>query len=162
MWRGIHSHIVVPLFELTKDTVFAWNPDCQNDFDMLKQALVKTPILIRPDFTKLFYRGCRLAHAGCGSHFLTKGGKKWAGYSICKQWALICEWKSSATPLYGVLSTSGSTCTKTVFLFTQITTNHWHGSPLFPMHMGEDEDGQYVARHQFSNHYIRRDPGIQM
>jgi hypothetical protein len=161
MWRGIHSHIVVPLFELTKDTVFAWNPDCQNDFDMLKQALVKTPILIRPDFTKLFYLGCRLAHAGCGSHFLTKGGKKWAGYSICKQWALICEWKSSATPLYGVLSTSGSTCTKTVFLFTQIT-NHWHDLPLFPMHMGEDEDGSICCKTSVFKSYIRCDPSIQM
>ncbi len=50
------------------------------------------------------------------------------------------QWKSSATPLYGVLSTAGSTCTKTVLLSTKVT-NHWRGLPLFPMHMGEDEDG---------------------
>lgn len=38
-----------------KGHMFAWTPDYQNDFDMLKRTLVKTPILIRPDFTLNFF-----------------------------------------------------------------------------------------------------------
>ncbi len=50
-----YSKIVVPLFELTqKDATFCWSDECQNAFNVLKEALVKAPILIRPDFTKSF------------------------------------------------------------------------------------------------------------
>jgi hypothetical protein len=65
----------VPLFELTKDTMFAWNTDCQNDFDMLKRALVKTPILIRPDFTKLFILDADWPTRDVGAIFSQKEGR---------------------------------------------------------------------------------------
>jgi len=46
-----YSKIVVLLFELTrKDATFCWNDECQNAFNVLKDVLVKAPILIRPDF----------------------------------------------------------------------------------------------------------------
>ncbi len=34
--------------------MFSWNNECQNAFNVLKDALVKTPILISLDFTKPF------------------------------------------------------------------------------------------------------------
>jgi hypothetical protein len=75
MRRGIHSHIVVPLFELTKGTAFAWKPDWQNDFNMLKRALVKTPILIRPDFTKHFILDVDWQTRDVGAIFSEKEGR---------------------------------------------------------------------------------------
>lgn len=46
--------MVVLLFELTtKDAMFLWNPNYQNVFNMLKDALVRAPILLKPNFTKL-------------------------------------------------------------------------------------------------------------
>lgn len=50
-----YSHIAIPLFELTKiDIMFMWTPQCQNAFNVLKDALVKAPILVRLVFTKAF------------------------------------------------------------------------------------------------------------
>jgi hypothetical protein len=50
-----YSKIAILLFELTKrDVVFSWNNECQNAFNVLKDALVKTLILISPNFTKPF------------------------------------------------------------------------------------------------------------
>ncbi len=55
--------------------MFAWNPDCHNDFNMLKRALVKTPILIRPDFTKLFISDVDWQTQGVGAIFSQKEGR---------------------------------------------------------------------------------------
>jgi hypothetical protein len=50
-----YSYIAIPLFELTKNnTMFMWTPQCQNAFNVLKHALVKTPISVRPNFIKTF------------------------------------------------------------------------------------------------------------
>jgi hypothetical protein len=50
-----YLRIAIPLFELTnKDFVFKWNHNCHKAFDILKLALVFTPILIKPDFTRAF------------------------------------------------------------------------------------------------------------
>jgi hypothetical protein len=44
------SKIAAPLSELTKDEVkFVWGPQQQESFELLKQALVKGPVLILPD-----------------------------------------------------------------------------------------------------------------
>jgi hypothetical protein len=45
--------MVVLLYELTmKDAMFLWNPDYQNVFNMLKDALVRAPNILKPIFTK--------------------------------------------------------------------------------------------------------------
>jgi hypothetical protein len=47
--------MVIPLFEHTKkDVAFLWNSNHQNAFDMLKNVLVKTLILIRMNLIKPF------------------------------------------------------------------------------------------------------------
>ena len=47
---------VTPLTELLKkDTEFIWNPERQEAFEGLKSALVKSPILSSPDWTKEFH-----------------------------------------------------------------------------------------------------------
>ncbi len=51
-----YSRIVVSLFELTwRDATFSWSNECQNAFNVLKDALVKSPILIRVDLLNLSY-----------------------------------------------------------------------------------------------------------
>jgi hypothetical protein len=50
-----YSCITIPLFDLIKkNNVFSWNLNYQNSFDLLKAALVSTPILVRPNFIKAF------------------------------------------------------------------------------------------------------------
>ena len=47
------SKMAKPLVKLTcKDTPFLWSPACQEAFDMLKQAMVTTPVLSHFDRTK--------------------------------------------------------------------------------------------------------------
>jgi hypothetical protein len=42
-----YSHIIVLLLKLTKkDSMFLWTPHFQNAFDVLKNALIRAPILI--------------------------------------------------------------------------------------------------------------------
>jgi hypothetical protein len=43
------------LLKLTKkDSMLLWTPHCQNAFDVLKNALIRAPILIQIDLTKPF------------------------------------------------------------------------------------------------------------
>ncbi len=52
--RG-YAKIVVPLFDLIKkDQSFLWTPTCQEAFDTLNLRLIEAPILVKPDFEKLF------------------------------------------------------------------------------------------------------------
>ena len=47
------SRTASPLTEiLRKDVTFKWTPECQVAFDTLKKALINTPILAYPDFSK--------------------------------------------------------------------------------------------------------------
>ena len=39
---------------LRKDILYIWNENCQKSFETLKEKLTTAPILIYPDFTKLF------------------------------------------------------------------------------------------------------------
>ena len=49
------ANIAHPLHELTKKSkIWQWSPECQAAFDSLKQALISSPILRMPDFTKKF------------------------------------------------------------------------------------------------------------
>jgi hypothetical protein len=40
---------------LRKDSKFQWNEDCQRGLDTLKYKMVKTPILVFPDWEKTFH-----------------------------------------------------------------------------------------------------------
>jgi hypothetical protein len=49
------SKIAKPLTDLLKkDKKFLWNPKCQESFELLKQKLTSTPVLVPPDTSKPF------------------------------------------------------------------------------------------------------------
>ena len=52
------SELSVPLTNLLKKSsteVLAWNKDCQESLDNLKLAMTQAPVLISPNFDKIFY-----------------------------------------------------------------------------------------------------------
>ncbi|KAL2633369.1 hypothetical protein R1flu_004848 [Riccia fluitans] len=50
------AHIALPLFGLLQtDQTFEWSEDCQVAFDLLRNALVSSPILVVPDWNKPFH-----------------------------------------------------------------------------------------------------------
>ena len=51
-----YAKIASPLFKLTKKSEkFVWTEPCQEAFDKLKRALVSSPVLAYPDFSKTFH-----------------------------------------------------------------------------------------------------------
>jgi hypothetical protein len=40
---------------LRKDTKYHWNDECQHSLDTLKEKMVSTPILVFPDWEKIFH-----------------------------------------------------------------------------------------------------------
>ena len=50
------AHVACPLYQLTKkDALFAWTADCQHSFELLKKMLTKAPVMVSPDWTKIFH-----------------------------------------------------------------------------------------------------------
>ena len=50
------AHVACPLYQLTgKDALFAWTVDCQYSFELLKKMLTKAPVMVSPDWTKIFH-----------------------------------------------------------------------------------------------------------
>ena len=50
-----YAKIAAPMVKLTcKDTRWDWTPECQSSFEQLKQALVSSPVLRPPDFSRKF------------------------------------------------------------------------------------------------------------
>ena len=50
------AHVACPLYQLTrKDAVFAWTTESQHSFELLKKMLTKAPIMINPDWSKIFH-----------------------------------------------------------------------------------------------------------
>ena len=48
-----YSNFVARLFELLhKSTKFIWSEECNKNFELLKEKLQKSPVLISPDFKK--------------------------------------------------------------------------------------------------------------
>lgn len=44
-----------------------WTPECQSAFDIVKEKLVSSPILVHPDFTKKFFVECDACGTGLGA-----------------------------------------------------------------------------------------------
>jgi hypothetical protein len=62
------SKIAKPLTDLLKkDKKFLWSPQCQESFDLLKQKLTSTPVLIPPDTSKPFQIFCDASLQGLGA-----------------------------------------------------------------------------------------------
>jgi hypothetical protein len=52
----IYTEITAPMEKLLKkDIKFQWNDECQQSLDILKEKMVKTPILVFPNWSKEFY-----------------------------------------------------------------------------------------------------------
>ena len=50
------AHVACPLYRLTKkDVVFKWSSECQRAFEMLKKLLSTAPMMISPDWDKIFH-----------------------------------------------------------------------------------------------------------
>jgi hypothetical protein len=83
-----YPHITVPTEKLLKkDIKFQWNDDCQQSLDILKDKMVKAPILVFPNWSKEFHvhvdassikLGEVLAHSGEGDidHPITFASRK--------------------------------------------------------------------------------------
>jgi len=61
-----YSYIAIPFFDLTKKDV-KWNLNYLNAFENLKDALISTPILVRPNFTKVFILDVDWSTQGVGT-----------------------------------------------------------------------------------------------
>jgi hypothetical protein len=51
---------------LAKKVEFKWTPACQESFEMLKQKLTTTPVLVMPDVHKPFSVYCDASYTGLG------------------------------------------------------------------------------------------------
>jgi hypothetical protein len=70
-----YARLAAPLLELTrKDVDFVWNMGCQQAFQALRTALIRAPILIRPDFKKAFCLDVDWSPKGVGAILSQKEG----------------------------------------------------------------------------------------
>ena len=68
------SKIVKPLTELTKkDEPYVWTEEREEAFQILKQKLVKAPVLVQPDITKPFEVYCDASNIGLGCVLMQEG-----------------------------------------------------------------------------------------
>lgn len=58
--------IAKPLTNMLKKDGFVWTPTAEAAFDKLKVALISTPVLALPDFTKDFTIECDASDVGLG------------------------------------------------------------------------------------------------
>jgi hypothetical protein len=58
---------------LTKKVEFKWTPACQESFEMLKQKLTTSPVLILPDVHKSFSVYCDALYTGLGCVLMQEG-----------------------------------------------------------------------------------------
>jgi hypothetical protein len=75
-WRFIEgfSKIARPMTTLlAKKVEFKWTPACQESFEMLKQKLTTTPILVVPDVHKPFSVYCDASYTGLGCVLMQEG-----------------------------------------------------------------------------------------
>jgi ribonuclease HI len=58
---------------LAKKVEFKWTPACQESFEMLKQKLTTTPVLVLPDVHKPFSVHCDASYTGLGCVLMQEG-----------------------------------------------------------------------------------------
>jgi hypothetical protein len=58
---------------LAKMVEFKWTPTCQESFEMLKQKLTTTPVLVLPDVHKPFSVYCDASYTGLGCVLMQEG-----------------------------------------------------------------------------------------
>jgi hypothetical protein len=77
-WKYVkgYSTVAGPLFALTrKDVAFVWDVNCEQAYQTLKTALVKAPILTRPDFKRTFWLDVDWSSKGVGAILSQKDGR---------------------------------------------------------------------------------------
>jgi ribonuclease HI len=68
------SKIARPMIDfLAKKVEFKWTPACQESFEMLKQKLATTPVLVLPDVHKPFSVYCDASYTGLGCVLMQEG-----------------------------------------------------------------------------------------
>ena len=67
------STIATPLNALTKKGVVQWGEPQEKAFQELKKRLSETPLLVLPDFTKIFEVECDASGIGIGGILMQNG-----------------------------------------------------------------------------------------
>lgn len=68
-----YAHIAAPFTQLLRKDAFVWTEDATVAFENLKTALMHTPVLTLPDFTKVFVIQTDASNTGIGAVLLQEG-----------------------------------------------------------------------------------------
>ncbi|GKC66539.1 putative mitochondrial protein, partial [Tanacetum coccineum] len=71
-----------PLVALTKKDAFKWNPSAELAYHQLKEAMVKAPVLVLPNFEQEFVVETDASGKGIGAVMLVAALDKWKGYLL--------------------------------------------------------------------------------